>query len=143
MSTSTPKNSAKQTAESLPNPILLKVKEEPMDESMNSTEEIWKEFEENDLVEVTKEPENQNVAAQNKRTYEDCPDCLNFIRDYGDEFSKEVIQKRIEKCTRHNRDELDLNLTPEGFWDPFIASLPANDKRREVLIDTRFVDRKK
>lgn len=140
VTTSTPKSFDKERTESLPMPLLLRVKEEPLDE-MNSTEEIS-----DQLVQVKQEPNSSNLQdteIKEKRTYKDCPDCLKFIRDYGEEFSEETIQKRIENCSRHNRDENDGNLTPEGFWDPHIASLRADDKRREVLIDDRFSKRKK
>lgn len=135
-------------------PALLKVKKEPIDKSVDSVNEIWNNFEKNDVDVVKKKPivsvsypemptVLQKIIIPKKRTFEDCPDCLQFIKDYGKEFSKEVINKRIEKCTRHNRNEDDLNLTPEGLWDPFMTSLPADDRRKEVFLDYRLVNQKK
>lgn len=161
MSTSTPKPEAKKILSTpLQNPILLKVKEEPIDESMDTTDELWNEFENNELNEKSdvvekkdvidvKKPRQempevlQKIIVPKKRTYKDCPDCLQFIKNYGNQFSKEVVNNRIAKCTRHHRTEEDLNETPEGFWDPFMLSLPPDDRRKEVFIDYRLVNQKK
>ncbi|KAL5291558.1 hypothetical protein ACFFRR_010770 [Megaselia abdita] len=158
VSTSTPKPEAKKIAPPLENPALVKIKEEPRDESMDNSDAMWEEFEQNEFDEVANKKNNpvtsdkeypemptvlQKIIIPKKRTYKDCIDCMQFIKDYGHELSKEAIDKRIEKCKRHNRNEDDLDTTPEGFWDPFMRSLPADDRRKEILYDYRLVNQKK
>lgn len=135
------------TSSPLRNFTLPQLKEESINESM-ATEQIWKESGEKDFGEVKKAVpmrEIPNILIKNvelkKRTYKDCPDCLSFMKLYGEQLPEEVVAKRIKKCRRHNRMEEDINLTPEGFWDPFMLSLPPDDRRKEVFVDYRLVNR--
>lgn len=131
-----------------PHPILIKkVKEEPVEINMDTTEDIWKKIKKNELDSMsTTRRECPEVLKKEvefkKRTYKDCPDCLQFESAYGKELSKEVLNKRFEKCSRHNRMDENINLTPEGFWDPFMSSLPEDDRRKEIFVDYRLVNNK-
>lgn len=77
-----------------------------------------------------------------KRTHEDCKDCMRFINTYGKHLEQEVIQKRIDNCNRHHRMDENPLLTPEGFWDISIGSIPDDDRRKEVFVDYRLVNKK-
>ncbi|XP_037933918.1 myb-like protein D [Teleopsis dalmanni] len=72
----------------------------------------------------------------------DCQDCLKYIAFLGDNLSDREIMSHIRQCSRHKEDELLRWNTPDGFWDPFIRSFNENDPRKEVLIDTRFANKR-
>lgn len=132
LSSSTPKPKA-YLNKSVINPlrnVLTKIKQEPQSQNLNSS--LWDKFENEISFDANKVTEHK-VKKTKQRTYKDCPDCLQFIKDYGSELSEAVIQNRIKKCTRHNRMENDMNITPEGFWDPFMQSLSPGDPRNEIL----------
>lgn len=66
---------------------------------------------------------------------------INFL-DKG--LTDAQIRVHLDKCKRHNNnnDEYMRQNTPQDFWNPFILSFQADDPRNEVLIDTRFKDKK-
>ncbi|KAL9901699.1 CTBP-interacting protein [Glossina fuscipes fuscipes] len=72
----------------------------------------------------------------------DCKTCKQYLRACGDRLTNQEIKKYLSKCSIHNQLVVTHN-TPEDFWNPHIISFKENDPRNEILIDTRFKDKKR
>uniref|UniRef100_A0A1I8MWV4 Uncharacterized protein n=1 Tax=Musca domestica TaxID=7370 RepID=A0A1I8MWV4_MUSDO len=72
----------------------------------------------------------------------DCEECEKLLRFLPPTLSDREIEMHLNNCKFHNRLDFMRQNTPENFWNPLILSFEANDPRNEVLIDTRFKNKK-
>ncbi|XP_005188935.4 J domain-containing protein DDB_G0295729 [Musca domestica] len=72
----------------------------------------------------------------------DCEECEKHLRFLPPTLSDREIEMHLNNCKFHNRLDFMRQNTPENFWNPLILSFEANDPRNEVLIDTRFKNKK-
>uniref|UniRef100_A0A1A9V550 Uncharacterized protein n=1 Tax=Glossina austeni TaxID=7395 RepID=A0A1A9V550_GLOAU len=94
---------------------------------------------------IKKEPDEDlsyNKPGLKELNSVDCKACKQHLRACGDRLTNQEIKRYLSKCSIHNKPAVTHN-TPEGFWNPHIMSFKENDPRNEVLIDTRFKDKKR
>ncbi|XP_061401715.1 general transcriptional corepressor trfA [Musca vetustissima] len=113
-------------------------------------EEEYEEEEEDAMpkpIIVKREPLEKNVMHNKKLSLKerfniDCEECEKLLRLLPNTLSDREIEMHLQKCKFHNRQDFMRQNTPENFWNPFILSFDENDPRNEILIDTRFKDKK-
>ncbi|XP_073842556.1 CTBP-interacting protein [Musca autumnalis] len=91
---------------------------------------------------VKTEPLDKRKLSLKERFNIDCEECEKLLRLLPPTLSDREIEMHLDKCKYHNRLDYMRQNTPDNFWNPFILSFDENDPRNEILIDTRFKDKK-